>query len=120
MLVVAPVIFWGWTTLATGPALALTVCMLSVNYVDNVLKPFIFAHGLSTPIPVIFVGVIGGVLAHGIAGLFAGPVVLAVVWELTKAWIADDLKLVNETAAEPDFNVEASPALSSAQGVKNL
>ncbi len=120
LIVVAPVIFWAWTTLATGPALALTVCMLSVNYVDNVLKPFIFAHGLSTPIPVIFVGVIGGVLAHGIAGLFAGPVVLAVVWELTKAWIADDLKLVNDPAAEPDFNVETSPILPSAQGVKNL
>jgi predicted PurR-regulated permease PerM len=56
-----------------------------------VLKPFIFAHGLSTPIPVIFMGVIGGVLAHGIAGLFVGPVVLAVVWELGSAWIEDEL-----------------------------
>ncbi|MBM3563730.1 MAG: AI-2E family transporter [Alphaproteobacteria bacterium] len=109
LLVVAPVIFWAWTTLASGPALALTVCMLSVNYMDNVLKPFIFAHGLSTPIPVIFVGVIGGVLAHGIAGLFAGPVVLAVVWELAKAWIADDLKAVSENGVEPDFVVETPP-----------
>ena len=94
--------------------------MLSVNYMDNVLKPFIFAHGLSTPIPVIFVGVIGGVLAHGIAGLFAGPVVLAVVWELAKAWIADDLKVVGESEAEPDFKVEKPPGLPSAQGVENL
>jgi len=120
LIVVAPVIFWAWTTLTPGPALALTVCMLSVNYMDNVLKPFIFAHGLSTPIPVIFVGVIGGVLAHGIAGLFAGPVVLAVVWELGKAWIADELKAVDESEAEPDFNVEKPPGLSSAQGVENL
>jgi predicted PurR-regulated permease PerM len=94
--------------------------MLTVNYMDNVLKPFIFAHGLSTPIPVIFVGVIGGVLAHGVAGLFAGPIVLAVVWELTKAWIADDLKTVSETAAEPDFDLETSAGLPSAQGVENL
>lgn len=120
LIVVAPVIFWAWTTLTPGPALALTVCMLSVNYMDNVLKPFIFAHGLSTPIPVIFVGVIGGVLAHGIAGLFAGPVVLAVVWELGKAWIADELKAVDESEAEPDFNVEKPPGLPSAQGVENL
>jgi predicted PurR-regulated permease PerM len=120
LIVVAPVIFWAWTTLTPGPALALTVCMLSVNYMDNVLKPFIFAHGLSTPIPVIFVGVIGGVLAHGIAGLFAGPVVLAVVWELGKAWISDELKAVDESEAEPDFIVEKPPGLPSAQGVKNL
>ncbi len=115
LLIVAPVIFWAWTTLSSGPALALTVCMLSVNYMDNVLKPFIFAHGLSTPIPVIFVGVIGGVLAHGIAGLFAGPVVLAVVWELTKAWISEDIKAVSEKDVEPDFEVATPPRALSDQ-----
>jgi predicted PurR-regulated permease PerM len=91
LLVVGPVVFWAWTTLPTAGAIALTLCMATVNYMDNVLKPFIFAHGLSTPIPVIFMGVIGGVLAHGIAGLFVGPVVLAVVWELGSAWIEDEL-----------------------------
>jgi hypothetical protein len=55
-----------------------------------------------------------------VAGLFAGPIVLAVVWELTKAWIADDLKTVSETAAEPDFDLETSAGLPSAQGVENL
>lgn len=99
LIVVAPVVFWAWTTLSTGAAIGLTICMLTVNYMDNVLKPFIFAHGLSTPIPVIFIGVIGGVLAHGIAGLFVGPVVLAVVWELGSAWIADELAEKPETAA---------------------
>lgn len=119
LIIVAPVIFWAWTTLPSGPALALTLCMLTVNYMDNVLKPFLLAHGLSTPMPVIFVGVIGGVLAHGVAGLFAGPVVLAVVWELTKAWVAEDLKVVNDEAAEPDFKVEPT-SLPPAQGVEHL
>lgn len=99
LLVVAPVIFWAWTTLTTPAAIALTICMLIVNYMDNVLKPFILAHGLSTPIPVIFLGVIGGVLAHGVAGLFVGPVVLAVVWELGTAWIADEVA-AGQKAAE--------------------
>lgn len=120
LIIVAPVIFWAWTTLPSGPALALTLCMLTVNYMDNVLKPFLLAHGLSTPMPVIFVGVIGGVLAHGVAGLFAGPVVLAVVWELTKAWIAEDLKVVNDKAVEPDFEVEPATGLPPAQGVEHL
>jgi predicted PurR-regulated permease PerM len=112
LIVVAPVVFWAWTTLPTAGALALTLCMLTVNYMDNVLKPFIFAHGLSTPIPVIFIGVIGGVLAHGIAGLFVGPVVLAVVWELGSAWIEDELAAGTQEAAEKAA-IAASPVAST-------
>jgi predicted PurR-regulated permease PerM len=99
LLVVAPVVFWAWTTLSTPAAIGLTVCMLSVNYMDNVMKPFVFAHGLSTPIPIIFIGVIGGVLAHGIAGLFVGPVVLTVVWEVGSAWIAEKVAPATDNAA---------------------
>lgn len=91
MLVVAGVVFWAWTHLSTMPAVALTLCMLSTNYIDSAVKPFLLAHGLSTPMPVIFIGVIGGVIVHGFAGLFVGPVVLAVVWELGRAWISDEL-----------------------------
>jgi predicted PurR-regulated permease PerM len=89
LIIVAPVIIWGWVNLDPGSALALTICMLIVNFMDNVLKPFLLARGLTTPTLVIFIGVIGGVLAHGIAGLFAGPVVLAVAWDLAYAWIHD-------------------------------
>lgn len=102
LLIVAPVVFWAWTSLSTPAAIGLTICMLSVNYMDNVLKPFIFAHGLSTPIPVIFIGVIGGVLAHGVAGLFVGPVVLAVVWELGTAWVAEEIAADRAPARPPD------------------
>jgi len=104
LLIVAPVVFWAWTQMSTGPAIALTICMATVNYMDNVLKPFLLAHGLSTPMAVIFIGVIGGVLAHGVAGLFVGPVVLAVVWELGHAWITDDLSTsqTSDLSDEPD------------------
>lgn len=90
MLVVAPVIFWAWTHLGTAGAVALTLCMLSTNYIDGAVKPFVLAHGLTTPVPVIFIGVIGGVIAHGFAGLFVGPVVLAVIWEIGRAWIGEE------------------------------
>ena len=36
----------------------------------------------------IFIGVIGGTLAHGLIGLFVGPIVLAVGYELLPLWIA--------------------------------
>jgi predicted PurR-regulated permease PerM len=42
---------------------------------------------LTTPMPVIFIGLVGGTLAHGIVGLFVGPIILAVGWELMAAWM---------------------------------
>jgi predicted PurR-regulated permease PerM len=53
---------------------------------DNVLKPILMARGLSTPMPVIVLGVFGGALTHGLAGLFLGPVVLSVFYELVVMW----------------------------------
>jgi len=35
---------------------------------------------------VILIGVIGGTLSHGLLGLFLGPVVLSVFYELLRAW----------------------------------
>ena len=79
-IVAIPVVLWGWATMPIMPALALTVCMGTVSFMDGFLKPFFLGHGLTTPTLVTFVGVIGGILAHGIIGLFIGPIVLAVAW----------------------------------------
>jgi predicted PurR-regulated permease PerM len=38
---------------------------------------------------VTFIGVLGGILAYGIVGLFVGPVVLAVAWDVANAWLHD-------------------------------
>ena len=87
VVIIIPLTIWGWMELSTGAALAFTVCMAAIYAVEAVMKPFLLAHGLKTPMLVIFIGVIGGVLEHGIPGLFAGPIVLAVAWEVAKAWI---------------------------------
>ena len=74
----------------TTTALIFTAYMVPVNLVDNVLKPIVMARGLTTPIMVIFIGVVGGALLHGIVGLFVGPIVLAVAWDLLVAWVRED------------------------------
>ena len=71
----------------TTTALALTAYLVPVGLLNNVLNPIVMAHGLKTPMLVIFIGLMGGALAHGIIGLFIGPIVLAVTWELVAAWI---------------------------------
>jgi len=38
----------------------------------------------------VLLGVLGGTLAHGIVGLFVGPIILAVGWELLMAWSRDE------------------------------
>jgi predicted PurR-regulated permease PerM len=85
-----PIVLWSWTQLETVNAVMFTAYMVVVSLVDNVLRPLVFAHGLTTPMPIIFVGVIGGTIAYGISGLFLGPIVLAVAWALLVAWIEED------------------------------
>lgn len=88
-IVVAPLVVWGWATMATVSALAFTICMAAVLFLENFLKPFVMTRGLATPKLVTLIGVIGGVLAYGIAGLFIGPMILAVAWDLADAWVHD-------------------------------
>ena len=82
-------------------ALAFTAYMVPVGLINNILSPIVMAHGLKTPMLVILIGVMGGALAHGIIGLFLGPIVLSVTWELIVAWAAqEEAALPRETAAD--------------------
>jgi predicted PurR-regulated permease PerM len=82
-----PVIIWSWTAMLPMQALLFTAYMIPVSLIDNVLRPFLMARGLTTPMPVIMVGVFGGMIAYGILGLFFGPVVLSVAWVVLVAWM---------------------------------
>jgi len=89
-IVLFPVIIWIWIDKDFTTALLLTLFLGFVGVLDNILKPLVMGRGLTTPTLVIFVGVIGGTLAHGIVGLFIGPIILSLAWELTVAWIRTD------------------------------
>jgi predicted PurR-regulated permease PerM len=86
-VVLLPVVIWAWFTMASMPALLFTAYMLPVMLLDNVLRPMLMGRGLTVPMPVILVGLIGGTFAYGITGLFLGPIVLSVMWELAAAWV---------------------------------
>ncbi len=88
-IVVLPLIIWSWFSMETTAALLFTAYMIPVNLMDNILRPLVMGRGLNTPMLVILIGVIGGVLSYGITGLFLGPIVLAVIWELLVAWIKE-------------------------------
>src|SRR6202007_465214 len=86
LIVLLPVIIWIWSVKDFAIALPITIFLALAGISDNVLKPLLMGRSLATPMPVIFIGLIGGTLAHGIVGLFVGPIILAVAWELLMAW----------------------------------
>ena len=87
--ILLPVAIWVWTDKDVGAAVLITIFLVLVSISDHALKPLLMSRGLSTPVLVIFIGVLGGTLAHGIVGLFVGPIVLAVAWELMRAWVSE-------------------------------
>lgn len=62
---------------------------LVITSLDNMLRPFLIRRGANLPLILIFGGVIGGLLAFGMLGLFLGPVILAVSWTLASAWVLE-------------------------------
>ena len=56
----------------------------------NFLRPILIRRGADLPLLLVFAGVIGGLLAFGLIGIFVGPVVLAVADKLLMAWIDGD------------------------------
>ncbi len=86
-LIIIPVIIYTWVTMDTVSAGLLTAYLVPVMLVDNILKPLVMGRGLPVPMLLIFIGVIGGTLVHGLIGLFIGPIVLSLAYELGRAWI---------------------------------
>lgn len=65
----------------------LLVVMVIVGLLDNVLRPILIKKGANLPLLLVFAGVIGGLIAFGLIGIFVGPMVLAVAYTLLGAWI---------------------------------
>ncbi len=86
-IVLLPLVIWSWFVMEPSKALLFTCYLVPVGLLDNVLRPLVMGRGLTTPMPVILLGVLGGTIAAGISGLFLGPIVLAVIWELLVPWL---------------------------------
>jgi len=67
----------------------LLVVTVVVGTLDNILRPILIKKGANLPLLLVFTGVIGGLIAFGLIGIFVGPMVLAVTYTLLGAWIDD-------------------------------
>lgn len=59
-----------------------------VSQLDNVLRPIFISSITPVPFLLVLFGVLGGLLAFGLVGLFIGPIVLTVAWAVWREWTA--------------------------------
>jgi predicted PurR-regulated permease PerM len=98
-LVLAPAVVWLYWSGDTGWGTFLLVWTVIVGTMDNFLRPLLIKQGADLPLLLILAGVIGGLLAFGLVGIFVGPVVLAVSYTLLEAWLRDDPVLAEVASA---------------------
>ena len=89
---------------STVIAIVFTVWSIIVSISDGFLKPMFLGRGVDVPMPVILIGAIGGMIAHGILGLFIGAIVLAVGYMMYQAWMqagADPVAAISSSGTVP-------------------
>lgn len=89
ILILLPSVIWMyWSGQALWGTVLLVFSIVACT-IDNIIRPLLIRKGAQLPILLIFAGVVGGLIAFGIIGLFIGPVVLAVIYTLLQAWVAE-------------------------------
>lgn len=102
-LVLVPAVTYMFAIAGTSKALIFLVWCVIVGVMDNVLKPLLLGRGVPVPMPVVFLGAIGGFMAMGTVGLFVGAVVLSVAYKLLLAWLEETVEMAPEAPAEGRF-----------------
>jgi predicted PurR-regulated permease PerM len=89
LLVLGPAILYLVATDASMVTIVLfSIWSLVVTVSDGLLKPLLLGRGSDTPVAVILVGAIGGLILHGLIGLFLGAVVLSTGYRFFCRWLA--------------------------------
>ena len=85
--VLVPAVAWLFFRGDTGWAIALAVWTAALTIGDGFLRAWLIQRGAKLPFLLIFAGVIGGLLAFGVVGIFVGPILLAAALRLLDTWI---------------------------------
>jgi predicted PurR-regulated permease PerM len=88
-LLLIPIIVYAFSIMEPTWAIVFAVYMAIAGFSDSILKPMMMGRGLDIPMPIILFGAIGGMIMWGIIGLFAGAVVLSIVYKLLGLWLLE-------------------------------
>lgn len=88
---IGPPLIWGGAAIwlfqsgHTGWAIFMVLYgLFAISLIDNVVKPFLISRSSRIPFAMAFMGVLGGVLTFGVAGVFIGPALLALAINFAK------------------------------------
>jgi predicted PurR-regulated permease PerM len=88
--VLIPAVIWVYTRSGAAWGTGFLVWSIFCATIDNLIRPVLIKRGADLPLLLIFTGVIGGLIAFGVIGLFIGPVVLAVAYTLLVDWVSEN------------------------------
>jgi predicted PurR-regulated permease PerM len=75
--------------------------LLVVSTVDNVIRPYFISLGSALPLLLVYLGVLGGIIAFGFLGLFIGPTLLAIAYTIIREWThSRELELMEDAAGD--------------------
>lgn len=75
---------------------------LVVSWVDNLVRPLVISNATRIPFLLVMFGVLGGLAAFGLVGLFIGPVILAVLMAVWREWIEESRLVAEAPGANED------------------
>lgn len=87
IIILGPIAAYYFSVADTTPAVIFLIWSMLVSSSDAFLKPLFLGRGMDTPMIVILLGAIGGMLTSGIIGLFLGAVFLALGYALMNQWL---------------------------------
>lgn len=94
-----PVVIWLYMTGETLTAILLLAWNAGVvQTIDNVVRPVLISRGARLPLLLMLVGVLGGLIAMGLIGVFLGPTLLGVGYVMLRRWLGMPLPGVAEPA----------------------
>jgi len=98
--VLVPAVVWLYWTGESVWGTLLVIWSVLLSTMDSIVRPLLIRKGAHLPVLLLLAGVIGGLIAFGMVGIFLGPVVLAVAYTLLMSWMAE--------ANTPDEEASAS------------
>ena len=99
LIVLGPAVAWLYWSGSSSWGTFLLIWTIVVSPLDNLLRPMLIKRGANLSVLLVFSGVVGGLVAFGLVGIFIGPVVLAVSQALLSAWVNAGLASPSETPA---------------------
>lgn len=64
---------------------------LVVGQIDNLIRPLVVSSATRIPFLLVLIGVLGGIRAFGLVGMFLGPVVIAVLLAAWREWLVEQM-----------------------------